>query len=343
MADIAGLDFSEGPPWMPLYQLQATHMRFATEADARAARVLGWGDLQEVLGRTCKSPPVWGGTDCGAHRGCTSCKLLADDTVTNPLRSRPEVLRAFPSALRLFDRLCAEHDLLRDNLLESAEAVLAAPGVLGPHRAGLELVKEWPYVTLIAREALELLFVYHIPIEDIIFRTVMVNIDRRDALRFQILYEPGSMRLRYIPRSPCAIGCLVSCTTPSKALPITEWIELLLGAHTLCYYYPGTLPFVQTFLINLSKDIASTIMSSIRMQPTAPYIPWSPLPMERGEAGLVYSPRIGPLLSGPYAPQGPGTSSPPRLVTTDSDVSMPPAEDAPAPPRQSDASTGRPS
>ena len=188
MAHIAGLDHSEGPPWMPLYQLQATHVRFATEADARVARVLGWGDLLEVVGRTCKSPPIWGGTYCAAHRGCTACKLLADDTTVNPLRSRPEILRAAPGALRLFDRVSAEYDLLRDNLLESAEAALSAPGAMVRHRVNLELIKDWAYLSLIAREALELLYVYHIDIEDILFRTVMVTIDGRTALRYQILY-----------------------------------------------------------------------------------------------------------------------------------------------------------
>ena len=134
----------------------------------------------------------------------------------------------------------------------------------------------------------------------------------------------------------------MSNAQPSKARTITELIEILLGAHALCYYYPGAMPFVQGHLVKLSQDIAHTVMSSIRTTPNVPYIPWSPRSMDPGRAGLVISPRNGPLLSGPFAPLGPGAVTPPRRDISDSDVSMPQASEDCAPPHQSDA-RGRPS
>ena len=327
-----GLDYTEGPPWMPLYQRQATHLKYATESDARAARVLDWGDLQEVLHRTCKSPPVWGGDDCGSTRGCTSCKLKADDMVTNPLRSRPIIMRLLPEALRRFDRLAQDHDQLQVTLLDTAKSVLSAPGALGFPRPQMELLQQWGYVTLIVREALEHLFCYHIPLEEIVFRTVMINIAGRDALRYQILYDPGPSRLRFIPRSACALGCLVSSSQPSKARMVEDLLSVLMGVNSLCFYYPGALPYSQRFLASLSTDIAHTVMASIRMTPVAPYIHWGPRALDPGEAGLSYSPRLGPLLTEPTAPRGlDDVLSLPRLLTPDSDISMPQAngEDTP--------------
>ena len=102
-------------------------------------------------------------------------------------------------------------------MVETAQAVLDTPGPLQLPRALTELIKDWGYLILIGREAQELLEVYTVPIEQRVFRTVMVTISGRIALRYQILYDPGESRLRYLPTSACALGCLSRSTQPSQA------------------------------------------------------------------------------------------------------------------------------
>ena len=244
-----------------------------------------------------RPPPKWGGTLCGDHQACTSCKIRLDDVTTNPLLRRSTVLAALPTGLRHFDRLAQAHSLLHPTMVETTQAVLATPGSLPLPRALSELIKDWGYLILLGREAQELLEVYHVPIEHIVFRTVMVSISGRIALRYQILYDPGEPRLRWLPTSACALGCLSRITQPSRAKTVADLVELLMGVFCLSFFYPTSLTYGQAYMAALGADITKIILASIRTAPVVPFIQWGFLPLDPGEAGLIYSPRRGPVPS----------------------------------------------
>ena len=292
---------SEPPPWMPAYRVQGTHMAFASEAEARSARIMDWGELNGVLRRTCQSPPAWGGDICGQHQACTSCKLNIDDVMTNPLSSRAAVLAALPKGLRQFDRAAQAHGLLRTTLVETAHAVLTSPETIMPSRELAELIKGWGFIALHSREAHELLRIYRIPLECLVYRTVMPSISGKLTLRYQILFDPGAPRVRWLPTSACALGCLSRSTQPSRAKTVSALIELLMGVYCLSFHFPATLAYTQPYMAALGSDITKTFMASIRSVPVVPSPEWDRRPLAPGEAGLICSPRLAPLPSPPSA------------------------------------------
>ena len=70
-----------------------------------------------------------------------------------------------------------------------------------------------------------------------------------------------------------------------------------MGVSCLSFYYPTTLTYGQAYMAALGADITKIILASIRTAPVVPVIHWGLLPLEPGEAGLIYSPRRGPVPS----------------------------------------------
>ena len=301
MHHLEHLDMSEPPPWLPAYRVQGTHMEFASEAEALTARIMDWGELNGVLRSTCQSPPAWGGATCGRHRGCTYCKLTMDDVMINPLSRPAAVLAALSKGLRQFDRAAQAHGLLQTTLVETAREVLTSTESIMPSRELFELIKGWGFIALHSREAHELLRTYRIPLECLIYRTVMPSIAGQVTLRYQILYDPGSPRVRWLPTSACALGCLNRLTQPSRAKAVSAHLELLMGVYCLSFHFPATLAYTQNYMAALGPDLTKTIMASIRSVPVIPSIQWDRWTMEPGEAGLLHSPRLAPLPSPPLA------------------------------------------
>ena len=274
-------------------------MALGSVFEARAARLMEWDELHSVLRHACQSPPSWSGPICGKPT-CTSCKLNTDDIMANPFLSRSAVKSALNKGLLQFDRVVREQDLLRNTLIETSQMVLTSAGPAMPSRELAELLHGWGFITIRSQEAHELLRTYRIPLDCLVYRSVPVLIAGTVTLRYQILFDPGTARISWLPTSACALGCVSRLAQPSIARHISALLEVLMGVCCLRYVYSAALTHSQVRLDYLAFDLTKTIMASIRTTPTVPVTDWNRRPLAPGEAGLLYSPRLAPL-PGPMA------------------------------------------
>ena len=177
-----------------LYRHQRSFLTFRDEEEAKQYGFIKWENISHCLEMSCRQGPYQGG-GCLSIKTCTYCKIRADDRTYNPLMipNLGDIENTRRALLELGEKQKDEpwvhsdrkatlqqmlHLIGNQGLLPTTRPYLKNHGYLHCPESMWALVKQTP--------------------NHYIFRTALVQVGGIVRLRYQVLYDPGNGRYKYM-------------------------------------------------------------------------------------------------------------------------------------------------